>query len=109
VLKLARQICPDLELHASTQTKHHQRGRRRVRTVGKGPARDVGFVNCHWRKWAAIYAKPKPISKSSVHGAYAWPTPANAFRPKHGADEAPKSGSMPQSLRLPYEMLVTGN
>ncbi|MGD0436092.1 MAG: DUF3656 domain-containing protein [Bryobacteraceae bacterium] len=107
VLKLAHEIAPDLELHASTQTSITSvegvefaltQGAHRVTL-----ARELSLEEV-----AAIYAKTKADLEIFVHGALCVAYSGQCFSSEAWGGRSANRGQCAQACRLPYEMLVDG-
>ncbi len=107
VLKLARQIAPGLELHASTQTSISSaegvefalaQGAQRVTLARELSLEDV----------AAIYEKTKADLEIFVHGALCVAYSGQCFSSEAWGGRSANRGQCAQACRLPYEMLVDG-
>jgi putative protease len=107
VLKLARQIAPDLELHASTQTSitsaegvdfARRHGADRVTL-----ARELSLDEV-----TAIYEKTHADLEIFVHGALCVAYSGQCFSSEAWGGRSANRGQCAQACRLPYEMLVDG-
>jgi len=107
VLKMARQIAPDLELHASTQTSitsaegvefARSQGADRVTLARELSLEEVG----------AIYAKTNADLEIFVHGALCVAYSGQCFSSEAWGGRSANRGQCAQACRLPYEMLVDG-
>jgi putative protease len=107
VLKLARQIAPYLELHASTQASISsaegvefalEQGAHRVTL-----ARELSLEEV-----AAIYEKTKADLEIFVHGALCVAYSGQCFSSEAWGGRSANRGQCAQACRLPYEMLVDG-
>src|SRR5277367_1763078 len=105
VLKLARQIAPDLERHASTQTSITSaegvefalaQGARRVTL-----ARELSLEEV-----AAIYAKTKADLEIFVHGALCVAYSGQCFSSEAWGGRSANRGQCAQACRLPYDLIV---
>jgi putative protease len=107
VLKLARQIAPDLELHASTQTSiTSAEGVEFARSQGADRvtlARELSLEEV-----AAIYEKTKADLEIFVHGALCVAYSGQCFSSEAWGGRSANRGQCAQACRLPYEMLVDG-
>jgi len=107
VLKLAHQIAPDLELHASTQTSiTSAEGVEFALTQGAHRvtlARELSLEEV-----AAIYAKTKADLEIFVHGALCVAYSGQCFSSEAWGGRSANRGQCAQACRLPYEMLVDG-
>jgi putative protease len=107
VLKLAHQIAPDLELHASTQTSitsaegvefARAQGAQRVTL-----ARELSLDEV-----AAIYERTSADLEIFVHGALCVAYSGQCFSSEAWGGRSANRGQCAQACRLPYEMLVDG-
>jgi putative protease len=107
VLKLAHQIAPDLELHASTQTSiTSAEGVEFALTQGAHRvtlARELSLEEV-----ATIYAKTKADLEIFVHGALCVAYSGQCFSSEAWGGRSANRGQCAQACRLPYEMLVDG-
>jgi putative protease len=107
ILKLARQIAPELELHASTQTSiTSAEGVEFARTQGAHRvtlARELSLEEV-----AAIYAKTKADLEIFVHGALCVSYSGQCFSSEAWGGRSANRGQCAQACRLPYEMLIDG-
>jgi U32 family peptidase len=107
VLKLAHQICPDLELHASTQTSiTSAEGVEFV--LAQGAQRVTLARELSLEEVAAIYAKTKADLEIFVHGALCVAYSGQCFSSEAWGGRSANRGQCAQACRLPYEMLVDG-
>jgi putative protease len=107
ILRLAREIAPGLELHASTQTSITsadgvafalELGARRVTL-----ARELSLEEV-----AAIYEKTAADLEIFVHGALCVAYSGQCFSSEAWGGRSANRGQCAQACRLPYEMLVDG-
>jgi U32 family peptidase len=107
VLKLARQIAPDLELHASTQTSiSSAEGVEFARAQGADRvtlARELSL-----QEVSAIYQKTQADLEIFVHGALCVAYSGQCFSSEAWGGRSANRGQCAQACRLPYEMLVDG-
>jgi U32 family peptidase len=107
VLKLARQIAPDLELHASTQTSiTSAEGVEFARTHGADRvtlARELSLEEV-----SSIYQKTHADLEIFVHGALCVAYSGQCFSSEAWGGRSANRGQCAQACRLPYEMLVDG-
>jgi putative protease len=107
VLKMARQIAPDLELHASTQTSiTSAEGVEFARSQGADRvtlARELSLEEV-----AAIYAKTNADLEIFVHGALCVAYSGQCFSSEAWGGRSANRGQCAQACRLPYEMMVDG-
>src|SRR5882724_3074619 len=107
ILRLTRQIAPDLEIHASTQTSITSaegvefalaQGANRVTLARELSLEEVG----------AIYAKTRADLEIFVHGALCVAYSGQCFSSEAWGGRSANRGQCAQACRLPYEMLVDG-
>ena len=101
IVKLAREIAPDLEIHGSTQMSVTSAdGVRLAQRFGRQP-RDAGARAVARR--SARHPRGRPIAswRSSSTARCAWPTPASAFPRKRGAAAAPIAASARRPAACP--------
>src|ERR1700691_4386014 len=107
VLKLARQIAPDLELHASTQTSiTSAEGVEFARAHGADRvtlARELSLDEV-----TAIYEKTHADLEIFVHGALCVAYSGQCFSSEAWGGRSANRGQCAQACRLPYEMVVDG-
>lgn len=107
VLKLARQIAPDLELHASTQTSiTSAEGVEFARAQGADRvtlARELSLAEV-----TAICEKTHADLEIFVHGALCVAYSGQCFSSEAWGGRSANRGQCAQACRLPYEMLVDG-
>src|ERR1700690_59836 len=107
VLKLASQIAPDLELHASTQTSiSSAEGVEFV--LAQGAHRVTLARELSLEEVAAIYQKTKADLEIFVHGALCVAYSGQCFSSEAWGGRSANRGQCAQACRLPYEMLVDG-
>src|ERR1700688_2316991 len=107
VLKLAHQIVPDLELHASTQTSVTSAEGVEV-ALSQGANRVTLARELSLEEVAAIYAKTKADLEIFVHGALCLAYSGQCFSSEAWGGRSANRGQCAQACRLPYEMLVDG-
>ncbi len=107
VLKLARQISPDLELHASTQTSITSAEGVEF-ALAQGAQRVTLARELSLEEVAAIYAKTKADLEIFVHGALCVAYSGQCFSSEAWGGRSANRGQCAQACRLPYEMLVDG-
>ena len=107
VLRLAREIAPDLELHASTQTSITsvdgvafalEQGAHRVTLARELSLQEV----------AVIHDKTGADLEIFVHGALCVAYSGQCFSSEAWGGRSANRGQCAQACRLPYEMLVDG-
>ncbi len=107
VLRLAREIAPDLELHASTQTSIAsaegvsfaiEQGAHRVTLARELSVEEV----------AEIHRKTGADLEIFVHGALCVSYSGQCFSSEAWGGRSANRGQCAQACRLPYEMLVDG-
>lgn len=107
VLGLARQIAPDLELHASTQASiTSAEGVEFARAQGAHRitlARELSLDEI-----AAIYAKTQADLEIFVHGALCVAYSGQCFSSEAWGGRSANRGQCAQACRLPYDLLVDG-
>src|ERR1700722_18883886 len=107
VLRLAHQIAPELELHASTQTSiTNAEGVEFARTQGADRvtlARELSLEEV-----AAIYEKTSADLEIFVHGALCVAYSGQCFSSEAWGGRSANRGQCAQACRLPYEMVVDG-
>ena len=107
VLRLAHQIAPELELHASTQTSiTSAEGVEFARAQGADRvtlARELSLEEV-----AAIYEKTHADLEIFVHGALCVAYSGQCFSSEAWGGRSANRGQCAQACRLPYEMLVDG-
>jgi putative protease len=107
VLKLARQIAPDLELHASTQTSITSAEGVEF-ALAQGANRVTLARELSLEEVAAIYEKTKADLEIFVHGALCVAYSGQCFSSEAWGGRSANRGQCAQACRLPYEMLVDG-
>src|SRR5258708_11828628 len=107
VLRLARQIAPDLEIHASTQTSiTSAEGVEFV--LAQGAHRVTLARELSLDEVAAIYQKTKADLEIFVHGALCVAYSGQCFSSEAWGGRSANRGQCAQACRLPYEMMVDG-
>ena len=107
VLKLARQIAPDLELHASTQTSITSAEGVEF-ALAQGADRVTLARELSLEEVASIYQKTKADLEIFVHGALCVAYSGQCFSSEAWGGRSANRGQCAQACRLPYEMLVDG-
>jgi len=107
VLKLAHQIAPDLELHASTQTSITSAEGVEF-ALAQGADRVTLARELSLEEVAAIYAKTNADLEIFVHGALCVAYSGQCFSSEAWGGRSANRGQCAQACRLPYEMLVDG-
>lgn len=107
VLKLARQIAPDLEIHASTQTSITS-AEGVVFALSQGAHRVTLARELSLEEVASIYAKTKADLEIFVHGALCVAYSGQCFSSEAWGGRSANRGQCAQACRLPYEILVDG-
>src|ERR1700677_677895 len=107
VLKLARQIAPDLELHASTQTSITSAEGVEF-ALSQGADRVTLARELSLEEVAAIVAKTKADLEIFVHGALCVAYSGQCFSSEAWGGRSANRGQCAQACRLPYEMIVDG-
>jgi U32 family peptidase len=107
VLKLAHQIAPDLELHASTQTSITSAEGVEF-ALAQGAHRVTLARELSLEEVAAIYAKTNADLEIFVHGALCVAYSGQCFSSEAWGGRSANRGQCAQACRLPYEMLVDG-
>ena len=107
MLRLARQIAPDLELHASTQTSITSADGVEF-ALAQGADRVTLARELSLEEVAAIYAKTKADLEIFVHGALCVAYSGQCFSSEAWGGRSANRGQCAQACRLPYEMLVDG-
>src|SRR6202789_2230107 len=108
VLKLARQIAPDLELHASTQTSITSAEGVEF-ALAQGANRVTLARELSLEEVAAIYTKTKADLEIFVHGALCVAYSGQCFSSEAWGGRSANRGQCAQACRLPYEFLVDGS
>ena len=107
VLKLARQIAPDLELHASTQASITSADGVEF-ALAQGADRVTLARELSLEEVSAIYAKTEADLEIFVHGALCVAYSGQCFSSEAWGGRSANRGQCAQACRLPYEMLVDG-
>jgi putative protease len=107
VLKLAHQIAPDLELHASTQTSITSAEGVEF-ALAQGAHRVTLARELSLEEVAAIVAKTDADLEIFVHGALCVAYSGQCFSSEAWGGRSANRGQCAQACRLPYEMLVDG-
>jgi len=107
VLKLAHQIAPDLELHASTQTSITS-AEGVAFALAQGAHRVTLARELSLDEVSAIYAKTHADLEIFVHGALCVAYSGQCFSSEAWGGRSANRGQCAQACRLPYEMLVDG-
>ncbi len=107
VLKLARQIAPDLEIHASTQTSITSAEGVEF-ALAQGAHRVTLARELSLEEVAAIYARTKADLEIFVHGALCVAYSGQCFSSEAWGGRSANRGQCAQACRLPYELLVDG-
>jgi putative protease len=107
VLKLARHICPDLELHASTQASITSAEGVEF-ALAQGAQRVTLARELSLEEVAAIYAKTKADLEIFVHGALCVAYSGQCFSSEAWGGRSANRGQCAQACRLPYDLLVDG-
>jgi len=107
VLKLARQIAPGLELHASTQTSITSAEGVEF-ALAQGAHRVTLARELSLEEVAAIYAQTQADLEIFVHGALCVAYSGQCFSSEAWGGRSANRGQCAQACRLPYEMLVDG-
>src|ERR1700733_6258574 len=107
VLKLAHQIAPDLELHASTQTSITSAEGVEF-ALAQGADRVTLARELSLEEVAAIVAKTKADLEIFVHGALCVAYSGQCFSSEAWGGRSANRGQCAQACRLPYEMMVDG-
>ena len=107
VVKLARQIAPDLELHASTQASISSAEGVEF-ALAQGADRVTLARELSLEEVAAIYEKTKADLEIFVHGALCVAYSGQCFSSEAWGGRSANRGQCAQACRLPYEMLVDG-
>ena len=107
ILQLARQIAPDLELHASTQASITSaegvqfalaQGAHRITLARELSIEEIG----------AIYEKTRADLEIFVHGALCVAYSGQCFSSEAWGGRSANRGQCAQACRLPYDLLVDG-
>jgi putative protease len=107
VLRLAREIAPDLELYASTQTSIAS-AEGVVFALEQGAHRITLARELSLEEVAAIYEKTGAELEIFVHGALCVAYSGQCFSSEAWGGRSANRGQCAQACRLPYEMLVDG-
>src|SRR3984957_3113697 len=107
VLKLAHQIAPELELHASTQTSITSAEGVEF-ALSQGADRVTLARELSLEEVAVIYEKTKADLEIFVHGALCVAYSGQCFSSEAWGGRSANRGQCAQACRLPYEMLVDG-
>ena len=107
VLKLAHQIAPDLELHASTQTSITSAEGVEF-ALSQGAHRVTLARELSLEEVTAIYEKTHADLEIFVHGALCVAYSGQCFSSEAWGGRSANRGQCAQACRLPYEMLVDG-
>ena len=107
ILKLARQIAPDLELHASTQTSITSAEGVEF-ALSQGANRVTLARELSLDEVAAIYQKTNADLEIFVHGALCVAYSGQCFSSEAWGGRSANRGQCAQACRLPYELLVDG-
>jgi len=107
VLRLAREIAPDLVLHASTQTSIASAEGVRF-AMEQGADRVTLARELSLEEVAAIYEKTGAELEIFVHGALCVSYSGQCFSSEAWGGRSANRGLCAQACRLPYEMLVDG-
>ncbi len=107
ILKLARQIAPELELHASTQTSITSAEGVHF-ALSQGAHRVTLARELSLEEVAAIYAKTGADLEIFAHGALCVAYSGQCFSSEAWGGRSANRGQCAQACRLPYEMLVDG-
>ncbi len=105
VLKLARHIAPDLELHASTQTSITSAEGVEF-ALAQGADRVTLARELSLEEVTAIYEKTQADLEIFVHGALCVAYSGQCFSSEAWGGRSANRGQCAQACRLPYEMLV---
>lgn len=107
VLRMAREIAPDLVLHASTQTSIASAEGVRF-AMEQGADRVTLARELSLEEVAAIYEKTGAELEIFVHGALCVSYSGQCFSSEAWGGRSANRGLCAQACRLPYEMLVDG-
>src|ERR1700733_7126992 len=107
VLRLAHQIAPELELHASTQTSITSAEGVEF-ALSQGAQRVTLARELSLDEVAAIQAKTQADLEIFVHGALCVAYSGQCFSSEAWGGRSANRGQCAQACRLPYEMLVDG-
>src|SRR5215469_10982965 len=106
-LRLAREIAPDLELYASTQTSIASADGV-VFALEQGAHRVTLARELSLEEVAAIYRKTGAELEIFVHGALCVAYSGQCFSSEAWGGRSANRGQCAQACRLPYEMIVDG-
>src|SRR4051812_20057000 len=107
VLRLAREIAPDLELHASTQTSIAS-AEGVLFAIEQGAHRVTLARELSVEEVAEIHQKTRADLEIFVHGALCVSYSGQCFSSEAWGGRSANRGQCAQACRLPYEMLVDG-
>src|SRR5579863_1805067 len=107
VVKLAREIAPDLEIHGSTQMSITSAEGVRV-AQDLGASRVVLARELSLKEIAAIRAQTDCGLEMFVHGALCVSYSGQCFSSEAWGGRSANRGQCAQACRLPYEMIVDG-
>ena len=107
ILRLAREIAPDLVLHASTQTSIASAEGVKF-AMEQGADRVTLARELSLEEVAAIYEKTRAELEIFVHGALCVSYSGQCFSSEAWGGRSANRGLCAQACRLPYEMLVDG-
>ena len=107
ILRLAREIAPDLGLHASTQTSIASADGVAF-AIDQGAHRVTLARELSLEEVAAIYEKTGAELEIFVHGALCVSYSGQCFSSEAWGGRSANRGLCAQACRLPYEMLVDG-
>jgi U32 family peptidase len=107
VLRLAREMAPDLELYASTQTSIASADGVAF-LIEQGAHRITLARELSLEEVAAIYEKTGADLEIFVHGALCVAYSGQCFSSEAWGGRSANRGQCAQACRLPYEMLVDG-
>lgn len=107
VLKMARQIAPDLELHASTQTSITSAEGVQF-ALAQGANRVTLARELSLAEVKEIYTSTNADLEIFVHGALCVAYSGQCFSSEAWGGRSANRGQCAQACRLPYELLVDG-
>ena len=107
ILGLARQIAPDLELHASTQTSITSAEGVEF-AIAQGAHRVTLARELSLDEIATIYQKTKADLEIFVHGALCVAYSGQCFSSEAWGGRSANRGQCAQACRLPYDLMVDG-
>lgn len=107
ILGLARQIAPDLELHASTQTSITSAEGVEF-ALSQGAHRVTLARELSLEEIAVIYEKTKADLEIFVHGALCVAYSGQCFSSEAWGGRSANRGQCAQACRLPYDLMVDG-